>query len=90
MARRQIGNNLGIVIKAGAQVNKQSGGSAAGTVIDTDPTVTDDVDSLRAALQAGNAGRYTNARLANMTVNDMIFALRREGFGTSAVFEAVK
>lgn len=79
MAERQIGNNLGIAVKAGAQANQQSGGSAAGTVADLAPATTDDVASMRTALNTANAAVYTADRLGSMTVNDLIFACRREG-----------
>lgn len=88
MALRQIGNTLGVTVKAGAQVNKQSGGGAAGTVADIAPANTDDIDSMRTALQAANATRYTNDRLREMTTNDLVFAMRREGL-LGAVANAV-
>lgn len=34
------------------------------------------VGAMRSRLAAANAGYYTNAKLDQMTVNDMVFALR--------------
>jgi hypothetical protein len=34
------------------------------------------IAALRGALNAANAGYYTTAKLDQMTVNDMVFALR--------------
>jgi hypothetical protein len=90
VARRQIGSiNTDFVVKGGGSANKQTGGASAGDA----PHYTDvdihDIDAMRTALAAFNGTRYTSARLAAMTVNDMTFACRREGL-LQAVVNAVK
>lgn len=72
---RQIGNHQGVVLKGGHQ---QNGGSSASDL----PSGLDsfqDVAAMRTALAAANGARYTTARLGNMTYNDLVFAMRREG-----------
>jgi hypothetical protein len=74
MARRQIGNRLGTVVPGG---HKQNGGTGAGAGYTDSDFAT--IDAMRARLAVLDAAKYTSARLATMTVNDMEFALKKLG-----------
>lgn len=71
MADRQIGNHAGLPVKSSTQ--NGGGGTATQSFKDTDIL---DVDAMRTRLAAINAGVYTTARLNQMSVNDMVFAIR--------------
>jgi hypothetical protein len=53
----------------------RNGRGAATTVLVEDANLKD-VTSMKARLTALNAGYYTAARLSQMTINDMVYAIR--------------
>lgn len=72
MADRQIGNHVGVSSSTGTV---QNGGTAADAGLKNTNITT--IADARARLQAINATYYTNARLNQMTFNDMIYAIRQ-------------
>ena len=70
MANAQVKNPLGFVDK------RLGGATATHPISATTASNVKDITSMRARLTAINAGYYTAARLDQMTVNDMIYAIR--------------
>lgn len=70
MADAQVGNQLRYVDK------RQTQGVNTNSFNGTTTTNTKDIAALKARLTAISAVSYSPARLANMTENDMIYAVR--------------
>lgn len=71
MADRQIGNQHGFAVRGGHQ---QNGGSNATTAFEDDDL--DNIAAMRTRLTAISSAVYTTARLNQMSVNDMKYAIR--------------
>lgn len=70
MANLQVRNIIGVVDK------RMNQGNATGPMSGTTISNLKDITTMRARLTAINAGYYTAARLDQMTVNDMVYAIR--------------
>lgn len=70
MAQNQLGNLTGTVDRR--VVSK--GGSSSGSL--ATPANYADVNAMRTRLAAINAGYYTTTKLDQMSVNDMVYAIR--------------
>lgn len=69
MADLDINPELGVV-------DKRRGRGITSTELHADINNMTSVSAMRTRLTALNAGYYTTAKLNNMTVNDMVFALK--------------
>lgn len=73
MADAQIGNELGVAAKGGNNLN---GGTAVDAGLFLTNSAAQTIASLKARLTAFNATSYTPARLAAMSYNDLVYAVR--------------
>lgn len=73
MTRLQVGNAAGLPARAGKNIN---GGNDAGAGFATLAANIATVDAARTRLKAISGTTYTDARLDQMTFNDMVYAIR--------------